>query len=86
MESDGTRYEIVSRCLDAASGAVPPDDPDSLYLVHAQGDKLVERCMNGSQTREQDEIATDIKNQSPAAYLYGDTEEVFRTRHPVTVH
>ena len=74
---DSSKYEVLSRCLQAARGAVPADQEDSLYLVHEEGNQLIERLMEGSEPTEQDRIATGVKSKTPAAYLYKDTDEVW---------
>lgn len=81
MASDGSKYEVLSRCLQAASGAVPADadEPNALYLVHEEDGQLVERLMEGSEPTDQDRIATDVKPHTPAAYLYKSADEVFMT-------
>lgn len=82
MASDASKYEVLSRCLYAASGAVPGDQPDSLYLVHEQNGELVERLMKGSREIDKDGIAGNVKTKTPAAYLYENEEEVLVNAGP----
>lgn len=77
--TDATKYEVVSRCLQAASGAVPADLEDTLYLIHVQSDGtshfLKESQMVGSTTVESDKVAAGVKDKSPVAYLYDNFDE-----------
>ncbi|KAF2795303.1 hypothetical protein K505DRAFT_374011 [Melanomma pulvis-pyrius CBS 109.77] len=79
--ADASKYEVVSRCLQAASGAVPGDLDDALYLIHVQSDGashfLKESQMEGSTTVESDKISTGVKERSPVAYLYDNFDERF---------
>ena len=76
MASDSSKYEVISRCLQAAGGAVPADQPQSLYLVTEEDNELMESLVEGSVAMDQDRIATEVKANTPVAYLYKNANEV----------
>jgi hypothetical protein len=78
--ADSAKYEVLSRCLQAASGAVPGDLDGNLLLVHVQNDGsshiLTESQMKGGTVVDEDMIGEGVKAKSPVAYLYANSEEV----------
>ena len=76
MALDASKYEVLSRCLSAASGAVPGDQPDSLYLVNEENGELLELLTAGGTKVDEDIIAGDVKTNTAAAYLYDNDHEV----------
>ncbi|KAL9103419.1 MAG: hypothetical protein Q9163_001521 [Psora crenata] len=75
MALDASKYEVLSRCLYAASGAVPFDQPDKLYLVNEENGELSEQLMVGGSKVDEDIIADNVKSKTPAAYLYQNNDE-----------
>jgi hypothetical protein len=76
MAADASKYEVLSRCLHAASGAVPGDQPGLLYLVNEENGELLEFLMVGGTKVEEDIIAGNVKTKTAAAYLYDNNDEV----------
>jgi len=67
---DAGRYSIIARCLQSASGALPPDQEGKLCLIKEDENDLMEMIMEGSNLVNQDYITSGVKTNTPAAYLY----------------
>ena len=75
-DNDVSKYSVIARCLQAASGAIPTDQQGRLLLINEEDDDLMESIMEGSKLIDQDYIASGVKTNTPAAYLYQDSNQV----------
>ncbi|KAH8808631.1 hypothetical protein F5884DRAFT_753153 [Xylogone sp. PMI_703] len=72
---DGSRYSILARCLQAASGALPGDQEGKLCLITEEDNDLMETTWEGSKVVNQEYITSDVRTNTPAAYLYQDINQ-----------
>lgn len=82
--NDTSKYSVIARCLQAASGAVPMDQQGKLCLINEEDDDLMETIMEGSKLIDQDYIASGVRTNTPAAYLYQDYNQVCTSSTVIT--
>ena len=80
---DASKYTVIARCLQAASGAIPADQPGKLCLINEDDNDLMETIVEGGKLVNEDYIASGVKTNTPAAYLYQELSQVCATNYPL---
>lgn len=78
-ETDPSKYSVIARCLQAASGALPADQPGKLCLINEDENDLMETIVEGNKLINEDYIASGVKKNTPAAYLYQELSQACTT-------